>query len=108
FFQLERLTELQKKSRELRIAPMPGRARKIVLNQIEADLRTHLKISRLAQITTLRSTPFFKLPCHTRGRTFEPDGFGAHRDRLHDWSSDFEPGTLQPRSRDLTTRPPWP
>ncbi|GBM42958.1 hypothetical protein AVEN_140834-1 [Araneus ventricosus] len=50
-----------------------------------------------------------KLPHHTSGRTFGPDGFSMHQARIHGGSSresGLAPETLRPLNRDSTTRPP--
>ncbi|GBL77301.1 hypothetical protein AVEN_41744-1 [Araneus ventricosus] len=52
-----------------------------------------------------------KLPYHTSGRTFGPDGFSVIQARLRGGSSvewGFEPGALRARGWVLTTRPPGP
>ncbi|GBN04773.1 hypothetical protein AVEN_167845-1 [Araneus ventricosus] len=58
--------------------------------------------------TTPELAPLSKLPNHTSGRTFGPDGFSVHQTHLHDSSSGesgFETGTFRHRGRDITTRP---
>ncbi|GBM12399.1 hypothetical protein AVEN_211578-1 [Araneus ventricosus] len=52
-----------------------------------------------------------KPPRHTGGRAFGADVCSVHPARLHGCTSaesDFEPGSLRPRRRDLTTRPQRP
>ncbi|GBM96603.1 hypothetical protein AVEN_31039-1 [Araneus ventricosus] len=49
---------------------------------------------------TRAGTAFSKLPRHTSGRTFGPDGFNVHQASLHGGSlvkSGFESETLRPR-----------
>ncbi|GBL93817.1 hypothetical protein AVEN_153592-1 [Araneus ventricosus] len=56
-------------------------------------------------------TPSPNFPTTPAGKRLTDDvRFNVHQDHIHGGSSvesGFEPGILGPRSRDLTTRPPW-